>query len=617
MIRRAELDVQLLGRPRLAVAGRQVAVRGNKPWGLLAYLAGAGPSPRERIAALLFTDAADPLAALRWNLSQLRRSTGRPEALGGDPLSLDLGPGARVDVAVLSSGRWFEAVEIPDLAEPLLEGLQFPSAPGFQLWLEGERYRMAGGAANALREAAEAAATAGDHAAAARYAQSLVRLTPYDEQAHELLVRALADGGHSALAREHVDTVTNLFLDELGLPPAKTLRAAAEPRLTRGGGASAARTIAQLEAGTSAAAAGAPLAALESLRRAVAGARTLGDPALLVRALTALGSAEVHAVRGTDESGANALREAASVAERAGHPELATTAYRELGYVDFLRCRTQSAERWLDRATETAGEDPAHLAWIHLIRGSVRTDRGSYDDAEELLGEALRLAGIAGDQQAAAFSLTHLGRLNVLRGELAEARQVLEEAVAATSRAGWLTFTAYPLAWLGEVALLQGRPDDAAELLDRAQALSLEVADPCWESIATRGLGLLAAARGRPAEATRLLHEAPRACRRLSDTYLWIEAYAMSAQCRIAVQIGDDRAPELVDELDRLASTHGIRQLQAEAALLRAELGQPGALDAAAAHVADLANPWLAGRLAALRAAAGDGLHSTPQSANH
>jgi DNA-binding SARP family transcriptional activator/predicted negative regulator of RcsB-dependent stress response len=596
---RPEVEVQLLGPPRLTVAGAPVGVRGHKPWGVLAYLAGAGPTPRDRLAALLFTDATDPLAALRWNLSQLRRATGRPDSLVGDPLELRLGPDARVDVEVLLSGRWFAAVELPDVSAPLLEGLQFPSAPGFQLWLEGERHRLAGTVADVLHEAAQAAATAGDHAAAARHARARVRLRPYDEQAHELLVRSLADGGYQAQAREHVAAVTTQFLDELGLPPSKTLQAAAETRRIAGGAASRARTVAQLEAGTSATAAGAPETGLESLRRAVAGARAVGDTELLVRALTVLGGAEVHAVRGRDESGANALREAVSVAERAGRPELATTACRELGYVNFLRCRTQSAEAWLDRAAGTAGDDSGQTAWIHLIRGSVRTDTGRYEDAEALLGSALALAEDVGDLQAIAFSLTHLGRLHVVRGELAEARAALEQAVAATDRAGWLTFSAYPLSWLAEVALQEGRHEEATDLLDRAHALALEVGDPCWETMANRGRGLLAAARGDDDEAALLLHEAPRACRRLSDTYLWVEAYAMAAQARFAVQTGDEQAAGLVDDLDRVAAGHGLRQLQAEAALLRAELGLPGALEAATALVADLGSAWLAARLPA------------------
>jgi hypothetical protein len=58
-------------------------------------------------------------------------------------------------------------------------------------------------------------------------------------------------------------------------------------------------------------------------------------------------------------------------------------------------------------------------------------------------------------------------------------------------------------------------------------ALGEQLGDPCWESIAARGLGLVAAANGHRDEALGLLEEAPRLCRRLPDSYLWIEAYAL------------------------------------------------------------------------------------------
>jgi len=76
------LDVQLLGRPSVCLDGVPVdGPRGHKTWGLLAYLVGVGvPVPRDRLVALLFPDAEDGLAALRWNLAQLRRAVRSPQA---------------------------------------------------------------------------------------------------------------------------------------------------------------------------------------------------------------------------------------------------------------------------------------------------------------------------------------------------------------------------------------------------------------------------------------------------------------------------------------------------------------------------------------------------------
>ena len=79
------LLVKLLGRPTVLADGVEVGgPRGNKAWGLFAYLVGIGaPVPRERLVPLLFPDAEDGLAALRWNLNQLRRLVRQPQALPG------------------------------------------------------------------------------------------------------------------------------------------------------------------------------------------------------------------------------------------------------------------------------------------------------------------------------------------------------------------------------------------------------------------------------------------------------------------------------------------------------------------------------------------------------
>jgi hypothetical protein len=173
------------------------------------------------------------------------------------------------------------------------------------------------------------------------------------------------------------------------------------------------------------------------------------------------------------------------------------------------------------------------------------------------------------------------------------------------SRRGWLSFLPYPASWAAELALRDGRVEDAAELFGHAHALAVEVGDPCWESLSCRGLGLVAAARGDADDAAQLLHDAPAACRRLPDTYLWIEAYGLAAYAGHAVATGSARAMAIIDRLDRLASAHGLRELQAEAALLRVAAGNGDALEAARALVAGIDNPVLERRLAELEESAG------------
>lgn len=594
------MHVKLLGRPAVLTESPEAATRrgprGSKAWALLAYLVCAGaPAPRERLVAMLFPDADDGLAALRWSLAELRRALAAPHAFSGDPVRLGLGAEVQIDVSLLESGAWYDVVDLPGLTDPLLQGVTVHGCPAFDLWLEAERSRVSGLAATTLREAARAETAHGRPAAAVPYARRLAELEPWDESGHELLVRALAQSGDVAAASAHVDAVTRYFCEQFGEPPSRELRAAAQPIQTRVVGATETRARTQLRAGESAMAAGASEQGIESLGRAVGSARALGEPSLLMEALTAYGSALVHAVRGSDESGASALQEAVAVAERAGHPEWATTACRELAYVEFLRSRIERAERWLDRAMATVGADEAERAWILLIRGSLRSDAGRHQEALSLLAEAVRHAENAGDLRAAAFSLTHIGRVHVLRGEPGPARAALDHAVSYVEQVGWLSFLPYPVAWLGEVALLEARLDLAADRFSQAHALALEVADPCWESLAARGLGVVAMLRGEDEEAARWLKDAPLACRRFTDTYVWLEAYAWGAQAEHAVRAG--RGTRAVDALEKISASHGMRDLQAWAAVLRARAGVPGAVEVARSLVRAVDNPALRQRL--------------------
>ena len=83
---------------------------------------------------------------------------------------------------------------------------------------------------------------------AVAHARRLVALQPWDENCHELLVRALAQSGDALGARAHVRLVTESFLDELGVAPSRSLSAAAEPMMARPAQANRTRTEAQLQA---------------------------------------------------------------------------------------------------------------------------------------------------------------------------------------------------------------------------------------------------------------------------------------------------------------------------------------------------------------------------------
>ena len=278
------LELFLLGHPHAIRDGREVdTIRGTKAWALLAYLLLAdGPVERRRLSTLLFPDAIDPAASLRWNLSQLRRGLGI--GLDGDPLRLTLPGDAWIDLEVLAHGETVEAADIALLEQGLLDNVVSDGSDSLDVWLEGERRHLATSRTAALREAAVRRLAEGDAPGAAVLAERVVRLEPFDENAVVLLVRSLREAGRPGEAHAVAAATTVRFHRELGTAPSSALWSAAHA--STGGAATsggAATTQAQLEAGEAAIAAGLPDAGIDALREALGGARALEDSGLLAR----------------------------------------------------------------------------------------------------------------------------------------------------------------------------------------------------------------------------------------------------------------------------------------------------------------------------------------------
>ena len=489
---------------------------------------------------------------------------------------------------------------LPGVGRDLLEGIGFPHSPGFQLWLDGERRHLSAAAEAVLHEAALACLVRDEADRAADHAAQLVGLNPFDENYQTLLVRCLSLTGDAEGAERQAAACEELFRSELGVEPTEALRAAARQPTPSVGVYGRATTIAQIEAGESAVAAGALESGLDTLRRAIAAARRSHHRDLLARALVSLGSSLVHAARGSDEEGAAALHEGIALAEALDDAVLAATAWREIGWVEFLRARYPRADKALGTAAELATGDEAELAWIDLIRGAYRSDVGEYSAAANYLHLAIKRADVVGADRPAAFARAVLGRLHLLRGELDDARVMLDAALVRVSAIGWTTFLPYPESYRAEVDLMAGDVDAAAERFEHAFSLGCQVGDPCWEGLACRGLGLVAAARGDLPRAFEMLDEAPRRCRRLPDTYLWVEAYCLEALCAVGVTHGAASTGQWIDELDTIASRNGMRELLVRATSHRARLGEPGALEAARSLAAEVDNPALAKLVASL-----------------
>jgi DNA-binding SARP family transcriptional activator len=589
--------IRLLGSPSISGQdGTLKRPRGNKAWGLLAYLLLSMHAPsREALAELLFRDAYDPLSALRWNLAELRRALGPNVSIGGDPVRITLPAEAAVDVWQLTRGEWREGLETLAGAGELLGGVALDVSAVYEIWLLSERRRLSGAAAALLREGVHARFAAGNVRGAVELARGLVDRDPLDEGAQELLVRALAASGDRDAARHQQRQAIDLIARELGTEPGPALRAAAEPppAASAGAGGMRAAAAARLEAGDAAMAAGASEAGIRSLRDAVAAAEVADDAALRARALVALGAALIHGMRGFDGEAAGFLHEAAKAAAEVGDPEVGARAARELGYIEMLRGRYDRADRWLEQAIGLATGYPGELAWGYAVRGAARGDRGQHRLARQDLDLALELGRDHELPDVEAWALTFRGRGQLMVDDLAAARADLEAAAAAAVRARWTAFVPLPMAFLADVSRRQGRRPEAEGAYERAFALALQLDDPCWEGIAGRGLGLIAADRGDREVAFDRLVTARQRCVRLPDAWLWVEAYCLDALAALAVAEDPGRAEAWIADLEGLAARTGMRELVAHAYLHRARLGDLDAARAVVVLAAEVENPSL------------------------
>jgi DNA-binding SARP family transcriptional activator len=565
----ARASFQLLGSP--SAAG--VKLRGHKPWALLAYLAvERRPVHRDELMTLLWSDTEDPAAALRWNLAQARLAVSDPDALRGNPVTL---PDDLVtDVSIVIDGPWTDAVSIGNLTRDLLEGVDFPTSPAFEMWLIGARRRVAASVEAMLREATLASLAAGDTDAAIAYANDLVLLAPLVDDHHVLLVRAYSAAGDDTAARQHLESAVRLFRAELGIDPAPAVFLAAEAaRRNRGREPNAARIRAVLEAARAQVVAGSVDSALQLLESACIDAAAIGDVHLEAEAQFDLGFALVGAALPRHTDAELALHTAIERAERAGDVRIAAAAYRYLAASDFFRGIYGRALARLDRAEALHDGSDAERVELSTLRGAALVDLGRRTEGIE----ELRCAIAADPDESHGFLpilLTHAGRAHIIDGDLTPARRQLEHGHRVASERGWAGATPGPQALLGHVAILEQRLDDADELLHSAFESACLVEDPCWETWSTHGLARLASTRGDNTAA--LAHYADVVIR--SDPsrggHLWSRVWALADATTAARSAGDDRAERWYEEALVTAQRCGMRDL---VAVFPSELNAPTA----------------------------------------
>ncbi|MDX1689334.1 MAG: BTAD domain-containing putative transcriptional regulator, partial [Candidatus Promineifilaceae bacterium] len=250
--------LSLLGSFQVTLDGEVVtAFRSDKVRALLAYLAVEANRPhrRDMLATLLWgkSDEESARASLRVSLSNLRKAL-RPLTKGetGDPpLHItrqtaqfnDQDPAVWVDVAAFTAHiKATETHPHQDLTHCLvcmrrlaqavalyrgefLAGLAMAGSPGFDEWrtVQQERYHQHVLAALDTLTAHHLAS--GDDEQAQAYARRQLTLTPWREEAHRQLMRALARRGQRAAALAQYQECRRTLADELGVTPTPETRA--------------------------------------------------------------------------------------------------------------------------------------------------------------------------------------------------------------------------------------------------------------------------------------------------------------------------------------------------------------------------------------------------------
>ena len=102
-----------------------------------------------------------------------------------------------------------------------MRGFPCPTAAPFEEWLTLKREQVNRRMFRALRSLADHFERQGDYEQARNYAQRQVEREPWQEEAHQQLMRVLALGGHRAAALAQFETCRRLLATELDVAPAR------------------------------------------------------------------------------------------------------------------------------------------------------------------------------------------------------------------------------------------------------------------------------------------------------------------------------------------------------------------------------------------------------------
>jgi DNA-binding SARP family transcriptional activator len=206
-------DVKVLGAAGAPHLDRRTA-------GVLAYLALEGPTPKYRLAGLLWASSTEERARnnMRQLLSRLRQSMGGELIVGQDVI--ELSDEVTVDAAQFEAhmfaGRHTEAWQFRG---KLLDGFDYDDCPDFDAWVLRAREAVSGLRKRAGLSVADRLEEEGRLPEAISVCEELLTLDPYVEPAYQRLMRLHYRQGNRPEALAIYDRCLRLLDDELDVDP--------------------------------------------------------------------------------------------------------------------------------------------------------------------------------------------------------------------------------------------------------------------------------------------------------------------------------------------------------------------------------------------------------------
>ena len=239
----AHLSLSLLGPFQATLDGQSVTdFDSAKVRALLAYLAVEADRPhsREALAGLLWPDYPDrsALNSLRSALANLRQAIGDRQAeppfllITRGTIQFNTASDYDLDLEGLRDLTGLDAIDrlaqtVSVCRGSFLEGFLCDSAT-FEEWVLFKREQVNRQMFKALRSLAACHEQRGEYEQAQPYARQRLELEPWDEEAHQQLMRALALGGQRSAALAQYETCRRLLMQELGVDPSPETTALCE-----------------------------------------------------------------------------------------------------------------------------------------------------------------------------------------------------------------------------------------------------------------------------------------------------------------------------------------------------------------------------------------------------